>query len=286
MTHGEIELKELLEELQKSGMNPMVCNTLVPYFDAGVHAGLPIELEESTDGKYYLLPQELVGNKPYIMIPVCGNSMIESGLEDGDIVQMQLGVEIYDGDVVLVSIDEKHTLKAYCEDEDGIRWLVPRNDEFRPIRLNQDMKVRVFGKVTGIMKKTPHASYNEMMRSINRERARTGIREKRLTPERLREIIISLGDVVKHGRQWYAVYRAMVDKEVLPEGDYSDFVDKIVSLLPFHKHLPVASELKRMAVQSFRKPVALWDRNDAPVSGQRFDDYLRIANLTTEKMKR
>jgi hypothetical protein len=39
-----------------------------------------------------------------------------------------------------------------------------------------------------------------------------------------------------------------------------------------------------MAVQSFRKPVCFWKEEDAPVSGMRFDDYLRIAQLTKEKM--
>ena len=46
-----------------------------------------------------------------------------------------------------------------------------------------------------------------------------------------------------------------------------------------HPHLPVGSELIRLATSSFRKPVTLWDRNDAPVRGKRFEAYLRIARL-------
>ena len=49
--------------------------------------------------------------------------------------------------------------------------------------------------------------------------------------------------------------------------------------MPNHPHLPVGSELIRLATGSFRKPVALWDRNDAPVRGKRFEAYLRIARL-------
>lgn len=153
MKHIDEELKELMGKLEEAGMKPMLCDTLVPYFDAGIRAGIPIESVESTKGEYYPLPSDLVGDRPIIMIPVFGESMKDSGLEEGDIVQMQMGVEIYDGDVVLASIDGKHTLKAYCEDEDGVRWLVPRNDEFRPIRLTDDMKVAIYGKVVGIMKR-------------------------------------------------------------------------------------------------------------------------------------
>ena len=73
---------------------------------------------------------------------------------------------------------------------------------------------------------------------------------------------------------------------LLEEGEYSAFCEKVAILLPDHGHLPVASELRRMAVQTFRKSPALWERDDAPVTGQRFDDYLCIANLTTEKLRR
>lgn len=60
----------------------------------------------------------------------------------------------------------------------------------------------------------------------------------------------------------------------------------VVAGLLNHGHLPVASELRRMAVQSFCKPTALWERTDAPVSGQRFDDYLAIARTTHEKLSK
>ena len=41
-----------------------------------------------------------------------------------------------------------------------------------------------------------------------------------------------------------------------------------------------------MAVQSFNKPMRLWDSDDAPVKGQRFDDYLHIAKADAEDIAR
>ena len=78
----------------------------------------------------------------------------------------------------------------------------------------------------------------------------------------------------------------MVDAEVLCEDDYETFVQKVCFLLPTHKRLPVASEVRRMCVQSFRKSAEYWKSNDAPVSGYRFDAYLRIARLTEEKLRK
>lgn len=285
MTINE-ELLEICKLLEGSKMYPMLADTEVPYFDAGVHAGNPTDLGESTNGEFIRLPRSLVGLNPVIVVPVIGDSMKDAGILEGDRLQVQIGAPIHDGDIVVVSIDNECTVKAYCEDEMGDKWLVPRNDAYNSIRLTEEMNVYFIGKVVGQMKDAPRTSYNELMKSIKRTRGKVGSTEKKLTPERLQVIILEMGDVVKHGRQWYAVYRSMVDKGVLAEGEYSSFTDKVASLLPEHGHLPVASELKRMSVQSFRKPAALWERGNAPVSGQRFDDYLRIANLTTEKLRR
>lgn len=278
------ELQELFAELKAAGWNPSLCDTPVPYIDTSVVAGIPTMPGEYTKGEYLMLPRDLVGLEPTFIVPVRGDSMCDAEISAGDLLHVQAVDVVYDGDIVVVSIDGEYTVKAYCEDEHGDKWLVPRNEAYNPIRLNEDMEIRIIGKVVECVKQTPRCSYAEMMKSIKRVCGKEAESERPLTPERLRNIILEMGNVVKHGRQWYAVYRAMVDRGVLQEGNYSDFADKVCELLPTHGHLPVASELRRMAVQSFRKPTALWERDDAPVSGQRFDDYLAIARTTHEKL--
>lgn len=78
----------------------------------------------------------------------------------------------------------------------------------------------------------------------------------------------------------------VVDIGVLTEDDYDSFAYKVSSLLPMHDRLPVPSELRRMAVDSFRKQVDDWRSEDAPVSGYRFEAYRRIARQTREKLLR
>ena len=48
----------------------------------------------------------------------------------------------------------------------------------------------------------------------------------------------------------------------------------------------LTEEMRRLAVQSFSKPTSLWDKSNAPVSGQSFDDYLRIARLAMDSLTR
>ena len=110
----------------------------------------------------------------------------------------------------------------------------------------------------------------------------TSRRQTAAMDAKLREI----GELVLHARQWYAVYRSMLDKELVVEGDFVGFCERVCSLLPEHKHLPTPRELARMAVQSFAKPVSMWVSADAPVQGSRFYDYLRIAKQTGEILSR
>lgn len=279
------EMKEIFGMLEKAGMSPAWCDTLVPYIDTPVQAGIPTDHGEHTRGNYVMLPRELMGMNPEFVISVIGNSMKDVDIQEGDRLEVMMGTPIRDGDIVVASINGESTVKAYCKDEFGDCWLVPRNEAFNAIQLTEDMEVSIIGKVVGCIKQAPRTSYAELLKCIKRTRGKSR-EDRRPTVERIESIIREMSEVVKHGRQWYAVYRSFVDKGVLAEGEYLSFCEKVAALVHEHGHLPVAGELKRMAVQSFRKPSALWERGNAPVTGQRFDDYLRIANLTLEKLRR
>ena len=47
--------------------------------------------------------------------------------------------------------------------------------------------------------------------------------------------------------------------------------------VPKHKHLPKPSEMQRMAVNSFTRPVKKWSEINAPVVGSRFVAYKKLA---------
>lgn len=94
------------------------------------------------------------------------------------------------------------------------------------------------------------------------------------------EVIRKMSVKISNTRQWYAVFRPMVDKGVYDRNDYDAFVWQVHEVVPEHAHLPTVTELRRMAVDSFAKPVSLWLPHKAPVSGKRFEDYLHLANLT------
>ena len=144
-----------------------------------------------------------------------------------------------------------------------------------PILLNGVSNVRIYGCVKEVVKKTPRMSYKDCLKIINRakqQRVAKGV----VTKEKAEWAIREIADMVKQGRQWYAVYRPLEEKDVVDEDDYDCVCEMIKEIVPDHLHLPKADELQRMAVLSFRKPVKQWTPKDAPVKGKRFKDYQQI----------
>jgi hypothetical protein len=200
-------------------------------------------------------------------------------------VELLTGVPIRDGDIVIAEIDkDEYTLKSYLTDEQGNKWLVPANPDFKPFMLTEDMNVRILGKVMRVFKEVPHIPYAELMKCVKKACEETPDKTE-ITEERVEQVICEMGDEVKEIRKWYAVFRALVDAEVYDAYDYVPFADKVTELLPWHKRLPVVPELRRMASLSFRKKVSLWRESDAPVHGHHFRDYLRLAQLTGKKLR-
>lgn len=272
----EEELKEMIALLRSAGVEPMLCDTPVAVSVAGVPCGSPRELDDESIEDYILLPKALVGLHPMMFVPADGDSMLDAGYEDGDLLRVCFGLTAQDGDDVLVYMDGACTAKTLFSDEEGTRWLVPRNEKYDAIRLTEEMDVRILGVIKGVEKTTIRASSRALLNTIRRtkNKQRTALR---MSDEEVNRRIVAMGEVVRHARQWYSVFRALADFSIVGEDDFQTFCERVRQLLPEHGHLPVAKELQRMAVQSFAKRVSMWRPDNAPVSGIRYRDYLNIA---------
>ena len=268
------ELKELFSDMLGKDINPLLCDTEVTKYDTRIPCGEPTMCCESETDKV-LFPKELLSMHPEFLIPVRGDSMINAGIETGDMVKVICDVIPMDGDIVLACIDGEYTLKTFCEDDEGQRWLVPQNEKYDPILLDAQSNVRIYGRVQEVVKQAPRVSYRDCMKIIKQAKKNIGKKGK-ISDLKVSMAIIEISEQVKAARQWFAVYRAMVDKEVTALGDYEGFCTLVKNTVPNHKHLPADDEMARMAVQSFRKHVKQWDPTDAPVSGKRYYAYLKI----------
>lgn len=277
------KLKEILALLEGAGMKPMLCDCPVQYYDVDVHAGMPTGIGEPERGEYMMLPRELVGLHPVFVIHVTGDSMKDADLNEGDQVSLEVCDQFNDGDIVVASINGEYTIKTYFVDAEGNHWLVPQNKDYAPIRLTEDMNIRFFGRVVNVIKAPRRPSYRELAKVVNK--AMNG-QASANTEERVERTIRLVADKVQTVRQWFAVYKGLVSKRAFPNGEYEEFALLVRRTVPGHKHMADARELRRMEELSFRKSPVLWDEKNAPVTGKRFEDYLRIATLTMEEVEK
>ena len=274
----EEELKELFSDLLSKNITPLLCDTRVPLYDSPVPCGEPTYCAEDIV-ETVLLPKELLSMHPEFMIPVKGDSMRDAGIVAGDMVKVVADVTPYDGDIVLACIDGAYTLKTYYEDDEGLHWLVPQNENYEPILLEERLNVRIFGRVKEVVKQTPRVASRLCMKIVSRAK-QLRAKKREISQERVSSIIRQVAPLVKIGRQWYAVYKPMEEKTVYGKEDYAGFCERVCEEVPEHKHLPAVVELQRMAVQSFKRPVRLWNPADAPVQGKRFTAYEQIGLRT------
>ncbi len=280
----EQELNEVMTMLRESGMEPMLCDTPVPYTEQSVSAGIPTMPGDPSHDECIMLPKELVGRCPMLFVDVDGDSMQDAGILPGDRLRVKVCDTAEDGDIVIAWVNGGCTVKAYLRDELGRRWLVPRNDKYVPLELREDMDVRILGRVVEHIRQAPRISHSDMLRSV-----RLVEQTPAFTPaqrdDRAAVVVAEVAAMVKCRRQWYAVYRSLVDGGLIGQDMYTTFAEIVERSVPQHPFLPSASILRRMAVQSFRHPAAKWNMEDAPVSGARFEEYMRIARKTAEKVK-
>lgn len=115
-----------------------------------ISCGNPIEAIENPD-EFFTLPASLVPAKESIFTLKCsGDSMINVGIYDKDIVIIQKQSVARNGDIVAAMTEEGEvTLKTFYKEKDHIR-LQPENDTMAPIILNN---CTILGKAIGIYRK-------------------------------------------------------------------------------------------------------------------------------------
>ena len=101
--------------------------------------------------EYFDLPVNLVANKKDIFtLRVSGESMINVGIYDNDIIIVERKNDAKNGDIVVAMNDDNEvTVKTFYKEKDHFR-LQPENDTMEPIILKN---VTILGKVVGLYRK-------------------------------------------------------------------------------------------------------------------------------------
>lgn len=115
-----------------------------------VTAGNPIEAIENPD-EYFPIPTQMIPkNSEVFTLRVSGESMINAGILDNDIVIIERKNTATNGDIVVAMTEENEvTLKTFYKEDNYFR-LQPENDFMTPIILKN---VTILGKAIGLYRK-------------------------------------------------------------------------------------------------------------------------------------
>lgn len=116
-----------------------------------IKAGFPIMAEE--DRQYLTLDDYLIKDlTASFLLKVSGDSMINQGIFDGDIVVIEQKGQPSSGDIVLAEIDNEWTLKIFKIDrKKNIAYLEAANIKYPPLYPKQELKIH--GIVRGVVRK-------------------------------------------------------------------------------------------------------------------------------------
>jgi len=118
--------------------------------DAPVVAGLPTFVSNVTADPF-MIDQFLVNNpSKTILVPVQGDSMINAGINDGDVVVVELGSTANNGDIIVAAVDDQFTVKTLGKKR-GKAVLLPANDSYPIIRPKESLEI--IGVIVGLIRK-------------------------------------------------------------------------------------------------------------------------------------
>ena len=128
------------ETLSVSGQEGMKSNSKRTAVYGYIPCGAPEDYREEAE-EHLALPEEWTDGECYLL-RTTGNSMVDIGIDSGDLVLVKVATDARDGQVVVALTEDGTTLKRYKVGADGRPWLLAENKtylkgerEIRPERL-------------------------------------------------------------------------------------------------------------------------------------------------------
>lgn len=139
----EISHVEPVEGEQTSGLQ---------FFETRVQAGFPSpaqgEYADSID-----LNRALITNPAATFCArVIGNSMVEAGINEGDLLIIDRSITPHDGSIAVCFIDGDFTVKRLSVRDDGV-YLTPANADYPELKVSENSSFQVWGVVSHIVKR-------------------------------------------------------------------------------------------------------------------------------------
>jgi DNA polymerase V len=126
------------------------CKKDFPLFLAKISAGFPSPAEDYIDKNLDLNEYLIKHPSATFFVRVAGNSMINAGIHNGDILVVDRALEPADNKIIIAVINGELTVKRVRKARDGL-YLMPENDDFKTIEVTEEMDFQIWGVVTHVI---------------------------------------------------------------------------------------------------------------------------------------
>lgn len=141
-----------MDEIKISEVKPEEKTTGLQFFEGRVQAGFP----SPAHGEYadiIDLNRALITNPAATFCArVIGDSMVDAGINQGDLLIIDRSLTPHDGNIAVCFIDGDFTVKRLSM-RDNMLFLTPANASFPELPVNEDSNFQVWGVVSHIIKK-------------------------------------------------------------------------------------------------------------------------------------
>ena len=124
----------------------------LPIYASRVPAGTPEDAGDHVDETTELNSFLLKNPEDTFLLPVAGDSMMDAGIYENDMLTVDRKLEARNGQIVVALVDGRATVKTFRKDREGIT-LVPENKRYTPIRILPENDFQILGVVTNVIRK-------------------------------------------------------------------------------------------------------------------------------------
>lgn len=124
----------------------------MPLFSSRVSAGFPSPAEDYITKQLDLNDFLIKRPAATFFVEVEGNSMLDAGIHDGDILIVDRSELPANRKIVIAALDGELTVKKLKKMK-GKLFLLPENSDFEPIEVSDEMELKIWGVVTFVIHK-------------------------------------------------------------------------------------------------------------------------------------
>ena len=149
-SRGISMIKKNQEEFPETSFNEESMFLKIPVVGR-VAAGLPITAIENMEGSLVVDPTFLKKAEDAFALRIRGDSMINAGINDGDLVIVSPNEEARNGDIIVAMLNDEATVKRFELIDKKIK-LIAENSAYSPIEIKSEDNFNLVGKVKGVVR--------------------------------------------------------------------------------------------------------------------------------------